>query len=174
MRWVVVAVLLLQLIPTACTAGETCTLGDYLTQAWAAENRGNFIEARKNYTAALDIKPDDPSLNFKIAEMLLRSNNPTEAAKYLVATLRLLKSDSADTLPMRKTAWELLLGKMPWQWGRNGEPLRVYPVPATILSANELKELAAKSPVEEDDGYQRLSTHLPPVTGMHKPCCSWK
>jgi tetratricopeptide (TPR) repeat protein len=132
---------LILLSSVAAVGAESTSIGDFLQQGWQAERQGNSAVALKAYSSALALRPDDPQLNLKVAE-LVSATSKAPIATYLVKALDALQKDPKSPLDLKISICGALMGQAPREW-RVG---RLSQVPYTSLPEFEQKRLSKAFP----------------------------
>ena len=88
-------------------------LGDLLNQGWQAELRNEISKASSAYARAVALRPEDPLLRLKYAEMLILLDRPDEVARQLVQALELLSKDPKAPVDLKRFICDLLMGRLP-------------------------------------------------------------
>ncbi len=121
---------------------ESTDLGDLLQRAWQAERQGNIGVALAAYSSALALRPDDPQLNLKVAQ-LLDANKQETFTVYLVKALDALQNDPKSPLDLKIAICSAIMGERPREWYGDR---RIIPIPYSRLSETEKKRLFATYP----------------------------
>jgi len=122
-------------------------LGDLLNQAWQAELRNEVGKASSAYARAVALRPKDPLLRLKYAEMLILLDRPDEVARQLVQALELLSKDPKSPADLRRYICDLLMGRLPAELRQRRMQLGydyegwLFPSPLATLPAETQKQV---------------------------------
>lgn len=129
-------------------------LGDALMQAWQAEQSNNPSAAASAYAQALSLRPNNPLLHLKYAEMLILLDRPNEVARHLVQALTLFSKDATAPVDLKRYVCDLLMGRLPqeirWRRMSLGYDYEgwLYPPPFATLPVDEQKRIPQLVPKE--------------------------
>lgn len=128
--WVLVFVVLACAAPASSKQGSVePKLGDLVQQATQAERSGNSQQAVSLYYRVLLLKPHDPEISVKIAQLTLDLGHPEQAGKFLLDALDALNRNAKASAETKKMLCSALMGRFPASRSqlRGGEPFRGLP-----------------------------------------------
>lgn len=143
--------LLLSLLLCVCAGfipaagAEQATASDLVRQAWQAERQENRSAALTAYASALALRPEDPQLNLKVAE-LLSFQKDAIIAPYLVRALDSLQKDKKCPVDLKIQICSALMGTIPPEWRAVGWGGDIATAPYTTLPEAERRRLAKEFP----------------------------
>lgn len=124
-------------------------LGDLLNQGWQAELRNEVEKASSAYARAIALRPEDPLLRLKYAEILILLDRPDEVARQLVQALELLSKDPKSPADLKRYACDLLMGRLPFELRqRRIQGDWIFPPPFSTLPVETQKRVLQLVPKE--------------------------